>query len=364
MVRRIGSGGDNSSKPTATATSVANSVQPQVVEANAVPATTTTSKALVTRDDMPFSLSEVGQVGGEAQNQIAAVSSKIADTAKTSDMDEVGKLLQDTLMTAKGYDPKNLFKGGLFGFFKAKTAQIQMKFDTVDKSVNRLVEQIDDRIAKFRGRVTDLDQMAEAGRNYHDSLTGQIEYLNERADWMEQNQPTVDANDPMSAQFVQDWITVTNFARKRADDLRRAQLLTQQQGAQIQQMKTNSIALAQKFGDIKVTTIPALKNTFALYIINLEQKKGAEFSDEIDGMTNQAIQDTAKLLGENTTAIHTSLTRSNVSLESLQANHDSIVNSLEEVKRINAEMKKRLADEAPKLEQLSEDLTARLSQTS
>ena len=273
-------------------------------------------------------------------------------------------MLTDTIMTAKGYDPKNLFKGGLFGFFKAKGSQIQMKFDSVDTTVNRLVDQIDQRIALFRNRISDLTALAESNKAYHDSLSPQIDYLIERAEWMDSNHPVADPNDPMSAQFVQDWIAVINFARKRADDLRRAQILAQQQAAQIQQMKTNSIALAQSFDDVKVTTVPAMKMTFTLYVLNMEQKKGAEFKEAQTAMTNEVMQKNAAMLSQNTTAIHTALTTSNVSMETLQANHDSILKSLDEVKRINSEMKTRLAAEAPKLEQLSQDLTQRLSQTS
>lgn len=310
---------------------------------------------------LPITLDQVGQVGGDIQGQIATVTSKITGVAKTSDMDEMGKLLTDTIMAAKGYDPKNLFKNGLWGLLKAKKDQISMKFDNVDKTVDRLVQQVDQHINKFRQRVGDLDQLAIANKQYHDSLQPQIDYLNETADWMEQNQPQVDPNDPMSAQYVQDWLTVINFARKRADDLHRAKVLAQQQAAQIQQMKTNSTALAQKFGDIKVTTIPAMKQTFTLYVINMEQKKGAEFADQIDSTNDQVLKRNAELLGQNTTAIQTSLNRSNISMDALQANYDSIVRSLDETLRIQKEEAQRRKNEQPKLEQLSQDLSARLA---
>ncbi|PZR73924.1 MAG: hypothetical protein DI537_46300 [Stutzerimonas stutzeri] len=309
-----------------------------------------------------LTMEEIGTFGQRAQGQLATVTDKITGVAKTSDMDEVGKLLTDTIMAAKGFDPSNLFKGGFLGFFKAKGAQLQMKFDTVDQTVNRLVGQIDQRIGLFRGRIRDLEQLAIQNKAFHDSLDGEIEAVNARADWMEANIPEVDPADPMSATARQQWITVINFARKRADDLRRAQVLAQQQQAQIGLMADNSGALAMKFADIKVTTIPSLKQTFTLYILNLEQKKGAEFATQIDDMTDETLKKNAALLGQNTVLINTALTRSNVSIEALQANHDAVIKSLEDVERIRNDMKVRLASEAPKLEQLSSDLTKRLAQ--
>ncbi len=309
----------------------------------------------------PMSLDDISKIGSGSQTQLANITKEITAAAKTSDMDEIGNLLNNTIMAAKGYDPDNLFKGGLFGFFKAKAEKVRQRFDSVDDSVQKIVGEVNTKINHFRKRIDDLGKLEVANVQFHDSFTPEIQKLNSTADWMEQNVPQPDQNDPMSANKVQEWLTIISLARKRADDLRRAQILAQQQQAQIQQMKTNSFALAQKFDDIRVTTIPALQNTFTLYVIQMEQKKGAEFADMIDATTNDAIQKNAALLGANTTAIHTSLTRSNISIESLKANYDSITNSLNEVSRINAEMKERLALEAPQLEQLSQDLSLRLS---
>jgi uncharacterized protein YaaN involved in tellurite resistance len=309
-----------------------------------------------------LTMDEISQFGGRAQGQLAAVTDKITGVAKTSDMDEVGKLLSDTIMAAKGYDPSNLFKKGFLSFFKGKANQMQMKFDSVDQTVNRLVGELDKRIQLFRGRIGDLQQLAVQNKAFHDSLDDEIASINERADWMEANLPEVDPAQPMSATTRQQWITVVSFARKRADDLRRAQLLAQQQQAQIGQMADNSGALAMTFADIKQTTVPAMKTTFTLYVLNLEQKSGAEFATMTKDMNDEVIKKNAALLGQNTTLINTALTRSNVSLEALQANHDSVIKSLEEVERIRSEMKIRIAAEAPRLEQLSSDLTKRLAQ--
>lgn len=309
----------------------------------------------------PMTMEDIGNVGSAAANGSAQITTKITGIAKTSDMDELGTLLMETIKMAKGYDPASLQKSGLFGFFKSKISDFRAKFDTVDSSVNQLVTQIDQRIALFKGRIRDLEQLAVMNQQEHDKLTGEIAFINERADWMENNVPVVDPNDGFASQRVQDWNTVIDFARKRADDLRRLQMLMQQQAAQITQMKQNSGALAQKFSDLKTTTIPALKQTFTLYVINLEQAKGAEFADVMDETTNKAIQDNAAKLGQNTTKIMNSLTRSNISVDTLKANQDAIINSLNEVERIRSEMKMRLTSEAPQIEQLSRELSARLA---
>lgn len=310
----------------------------------------------------PLTMEEVGTYGAKAQQQTAEVTNRIAQTSKTSDMDEVGKILTDTIMAAKGFDPKNLFKGGLFNFFKAKATEVQMKFDTVDKTVDRLVQQIDQRVVLFRQRIRDLEQMAVENQKYHDALTDEIAALRARVEWMEANVPDIDPNDPMSANVRQQWLSVAAYGLKRSNDLHAAQVLAQQQQAQIGMMADNSAALTLKFQDVKVTTIPALKNTFSLYILNMEQKKGAEFANQVDSMTEETIKKNAALLGQNTVAINTALTRSNISLEALQTTHDAVIQSLNDVERIRKEMKVRIATETPQLEKLSSDLSKRLAQ--
>jgi uncharacterized protein YaaN involved in tellurite resistance len=313
---------------------------------------------------IPVTMDEISKVGGDAQTQLAQVSQKITGVAKTSDMEGMGKLLTDTIMAAKGYDPNKLFKQGFLKGLFGKAESIRMRFDSVDGTVQRLVAQVDQRVSLFRGRVQDLEQLRIATENYHNSLQPQIDHLLQTADWMEQNVPQADPNDPMSANKVQEWLTVIEFARKRADDLRRGKVLAQQQVAQINQLKTNSTALAQKFSDIKATTIPALQNVFTAYVIALEQKKGAELADSIDAATEEALLKGAELMKQNTTQIHTSLGRAAISTKALQANYDSIMFQLDEVKRIQEETRQRIATETPQIEKLSQDLSQRLSQRS
>ncbi len=311
-----------------------------------------------------LTLEDAEKAGGNAQMQIANATQKIVAVAKTSDMDELGTLLGETLTLAKGYDPTSLNhqKGGVFGWFKRKSESLRQRYETVDNSVQRMVGEIDKRVALFSGRVADLANIGTQNRSYHDSLTPEIERLNAGVAYMEANIPDVDPTDPFSAQKSQEWQTVIAWARKRADDLRRAQIVAQQQDAQINLMQQNSRALTQKFRDLKVTTLPILQQSFTLYIINLEQAAGAEFATKIDDLTDETLKQNAAKLGQNTVNIHTALNRSNISMDAIQANHDAVIKALDDIERIRLETKTRLANEAPLLEQKSRELAARLAQ--
>jgi len=303
------------------------------------------------------------KAGDSAQIAIADATKKITAIAKTSDMDTLGKLLNDTLAAAKGYDPAGENGKGIFGWMRRKREDLRAQFDSVDKRVTDLVGQLDQRIALFDQRVVDLGQIAVQNRNYYQSLDGEIDHLNEGIAYMEANVPVADVNDPMTAQKVQEWHSVIAWARTRADNLGRAKIVATQQDAQISLMQQNSRGLSSKFGELKKTTLPLLQQTFTLYIINVEQAKGAEFADTMDAVADKTLKQNAATLGQNTVAIHTALGRSNFSLDAINANKDAVIKALDDIDRIRAETKARLAAEAPLLEQGTKELAARLARS-
>lgn len=339
-------------------TSFTHPVQPapQEYAAPAVQPQVTGKVVVLTMDDADKSLST-------NSTSIATATKKINDIAKLSDMDELGTLVGNTLTAAKGYDPSQPgAKTGIFAWFGRKVETARQRYESVDTVVNRLVGEMDKKVTLFKTRVGDLQQIAVQNMAYHDSLTPQIAHLKEGVAYMEANPPEVDVNDPISAKKMQEWNTVIAWARKRADDLDRAQVVAKQQDAVIELMKQNSRAMAQRLVDLKETVLPIMQQTFALYVINKEQEAGAKLGDTVADAGDEALKKNAALLGQNTVAIHTSLNRSNFSVEAITANHDAVIQALNDIERLRAETKTRLANEAPVLEQKSRDLAARLAQ--
>jgi uncharacterized protein YaaN involved in tellurite resistance len=320
------------------------------------------TRSAVAVQQAPLSITEISQMGGTTLVKTAAISGKITSVAKAGDMDELGKLVGQLLIKAKEYDPSKLGKGGILGWFRKSKQQLLNHYQTVDQQVGGLVIEVDKRVGFFRGRVADLEEMFNANEEYHEELGQTIAAMQERVEWMRSNQPVVDEADAFSAQKAADWQQVITFAEKRIDDLRRGQMLSEQTGPQIKLMAMNSIALSQTFDDIKVTTIPTLQRTFALYIINKEQQQGADMAEAVRNTTNAAIIQNADLLKSNTSKVHTQLSRSNIDMKTLEHNQQAVFDSLKEVERIRAEMKSRLQSEAPKIERLSADLHTRMAE--
>ena len=312
---------------------------------------------------VPFTPQEAGEMGKTAGLAVAGIADKITGIARAGDIDEVGKALGGLLIAAKKYDPSSFKKGGgLLGFFKVKVQELKNQFATVDSQVDQLLRETDNRIALFKGRIGDLQALYDENERRYHEVADIIADAEQRILWMEDNLPPVDASDSFSAQQLSDWKAAIDYAKKRVDDLRRVQILCQQQGPQIKLMAQNAGALVMKFGEIKTTTIPVLKNAFALYILNMEQEKGAAFATAIDDLTNETLTRNSKKLGQTTVAVQTSLARSTIDLKTLQETQADTIKALDDVQRIRAEMQTRLQQERPQLEALSQQLAQRLSQ--
>ncbi|USN14804.1 TelA-like protein [Brevundimonas phage vB_BpoS-Papperlapapp] len=338
-------------EPRATGLNVAQG-QPPAVRPAGVPA----GRALT-----PFTLQEVVDYGKPQATAAATVASKITGSARSGDIDEVGKALTALLTGAQQYDPSKLGKGGFLGFFKRKKRELEAHYKSVDAQVNTLAADVQKHIGHFQGRIGDLEALKKENAARHTELGAAMERANERIAWMKANPPEVDATDPMSATNLQTWNNVIAYAEKRVDDLRRAQILCEMQAPQIDMMQQNAGMLVMKFGEVQTTTLPQLQMGFSLYIANMEAQKGAEFSKAIDNMNNDLITKNSAQLGATTVAVRQQMARSSVDLTTLQTVKDNLFTTMDECKRIQSELSTRLQNERPALEQASQDLAARLA---
>lgn len=336
--------------PTATATPFTPPIQAMPIAAPVV------GQALV-----PFTLQEVIEYGKPAEMGASSVVQKINASTRAGDIDEVGKALNALLQAGHQYDPGKLRPGGFLGFFKKKKRELESHFKSVDAQVATLAQDVEKQIGHFGGRIGDLEKLSKENEARYHEIGKVMVKAEERIAWMEANPPVVDPTSTFSAQNKANWDQVISYAKKRVDDLRRTQSLCELYGPQIEMMKQNAGLLVMKFGEVKSTTLPQMQTSFSLYIINMESEKGAAFSKQIDDSNNDLIRKNADKLGVATVAVRQQMARSSIDLSTLQHAKDAFIRTMDEVKQIETETLARLAAERPLIEQMSQDLAARLN---
>lgn len=310
-----------------------------------------------------ISIDAVGEIGAAAAGALKGVSSSLLGQVKASNTGDFGKGLGDLVGLAKGLNPEALQSRGLLGRLRGLVSsakeRLMTQYASVDTQITTLTTDLDKKAQLHRVRIADLESLYLSNFNYHEELDSSVAHCRHLlaqalADY-EQEKAKVVGNS-FGAQVLNDHQRLIGRIEKRTDDLERAKVLSKQLAPQIRQMQDDTRALIQKFGDVLAVTLPAWRNIFTLYVLQLEQKQAVQLLDSIDDTTNEALRKSADLLRENSVAIAESRNRSVVSIDTLTHVQAQLLGSITDVQRIDGEARKRRQEEAPKLIEMEQEL--------
>jgi len=304
---------------------------------------------------------QIERLGDQQASQLSALSRQILSQVRASDMDDFGKNLNDLIGTAKGLDPSKYNQKGIIAFirnlFGSVKEQMLAEYSTVESRMNELVKELDKSTALHTKRITDLEDMYVANIATHKSLEKCVEDgQNLLVELNKQLEGEKVATDAFAAQRLADIQNRIDRLEKRIDDLRRSMLLAKQAAPEIRLLQDNARTLASKFKDVKTVTIPAWQNAFALYLVVLEQGKGAALANKIHDSTDEAFKKQADLLRQNTQLIAHAKQRSVVSIDTLEHVQNQLLGACDDMKKIADEGKRSRAQAESKLEQLEQQL--------
>ncbi|MCA1858243.1 toxic anion resistance protein [Massilia oculi] len=307
-------------------------------------------------------------LGSATGASVAKVSAKLLGTVRASDADVFGAQLNELIATAKGLDPAKLRSGGLvsrltnmFGSVKEKMLS---QYQVVESRMDALVAEMTRHAGVHRGRIHDFDEMYKGLESYYQGLDADVK---KGEAWAAQiRQAIAQQAAPVNAFEAQQ---ATELKRrlerleKRIDDLKRAMLMATQMVPQIRLSQDNARALTDTFTDIVNVSIPAWRNVFSLYLLQLEAKQSAAVANAAYDATDAAFRAQADMLLENTETVARTRQRSLVSLETAQHVQAQLVSAFDKLEQISQEGQQRRKDELPKLQELERELIARFSTT-
>ena len=305
-------------------------------------------------------------LGGSTGAGVAKVSAKLLGTVRASDADVFGTQLNELIATSKGLDPAKLRSGGLLsrvtGMFGSVKEKMLSQYQMVESRMDTLVGEMSRHANLHRKRIQDFDEMYKGLETYYQGLDADVK---KGEAWAERlRQAVAQQAAPLNAFEAQQ---ATELKRrlerleKRIDDLRRAMLMATQMVPQIRLSQDNARALTDTFTDIVNVSIPAWRNVFSLYLLQLEAKQSAAVANAAYDATDAAFRAQADMLLENTETVARAKQRSLVSLETAQHVQAQLITAFDKLEQISNEGQQRRKDELPKLQELERDLIARFS---
>ncbi|GGY62033.1 toxic anion resistance protein [Pseudoduganella albidiflava] len=308
----------------------------------------------------------IESLGGSTGAGVAKVSAKLLGTVRASDADVFGTQLNELIATSKGLDPARLRSGGLLSrvtnMFGSVKEKMLSQYQVVESRMDTLVAEMTRHANVHRGRIQDFDEMYKGLESYYQGLDADVK---KGEGWAVQLRQAVaqqgTAANAFEAQQATELRRRLERLEKRIDDLRRAMLMATQMVPQIRLSQDNARALTDTFTDIVNVSIPAWRNVFSLYLLQLEAKQSAAVANAAYDATDAAFRAQADMLLENTETVARAKQRSLVSLETAQHVQAQLVSAFDKLEQISNEGQQRRKDELPKLQELERELITRFS---
>ena len=357
-----------STKPVAPAPAMAPLLDPALTTPDMLPAARPEASVapLVRVDISGIDDKAIETLGGNTGAAVAKVSAKLLGTVRASDADVFGTQLNELIATSKGLDPAKLRSGGLLSrvtnMFGSVKEKMLSQYQVVESRMDTLVSEMTRHAGVHRGRIQDFDEMFKGLEIYYQGLDADVKKGEAWAEKLRQAvaQQTAPSN-AFEAQQSTELKRRLERLEKRIDDLRRAMLMATQMVPQIRLSQDNARALTDTFTDIVNVSIPAWRNVFSLYLLQLEAKQSAAVANAAYDATDAAFRAQADMLLENTETVARAKQRSLVSLETAQHVQTQLITAFDKLEQISNEGQQRRKEELPKLQALERELIERFS---
>lgn len=310
--------------------------------------------------------------GAGTQKKMADFSEKTLESVKTKDMGEVGDMVSGLVTELRNFDVDEEEKGFL-GFFKKKGNQIQelkTKYNTVEKNVDKISNELEKHQVTLLKDVELLDRMYELNLNYYKELSMYILAGKKKLKEVRENdlaalqKKAAQSGLPEDAQAAKDLAEQCDRFEKKLHDLQLTRTVAMQTGPQIRMIQAADQMMAEKIQSTIVNTIPLWKNQMVIAIGIEHASQAAKAEREVNDMTNALLRKNAEKLKQATVETAKEAERGIVDIETLKHTNEMLISTMDEVMAIQAEGKQKRAAAERDLAQIEQQLREKLLQAS
>jgi uncharacterized protein YaaN involved in tellurite resistance len=313
----------------------------------------------------------VMQYGASAQKKIADFSDSTLNNIKTKDLGEIGNMISDLVVELKGFDIDQEEKGffSLFNVFKKagnSFTQLKARYDDAELNVTKVANLLEDHQITLLKDITVLDELYERNIQNKKELTmyimaGQKKLKHaqevELPALVERAKQTGDEED---AQRANDYANLINRFEKKLHDLELTRMVSIQMAPQIRLIQNNDTLMAEKIQSTLTNTIPLWKSQMVLALGLQHSQDAIKAEEEVDKVTNELLRKNAEKLKTSTIDTAKASERSIVEVETLKFTNQSLIDTLDEVLKIQDEGRTKRAAAEVELRKLEEELKAKL----
>ena len=294
----------------------------------------------------------VMQYGASSQKKLTDFSDATLKNVRGKDMGEIGKILAELVTDVKAVGRE---EKGIKGFFNKRASQIdamKARYERSEVSVNRIAEELEKHQASLIKDVAMLDRLYEENNVYFKEL-GMYIAAGERklrevreGELAELRAKAMQTRDPEDAQEADDLANKCERFERKLYDLKLSRNICLQNAPQIRMVQNSDIQMSEKIQSTLVNTLPLWKSQMVLGLGIAHSKQAADAQHLVSEATNEMLRKNAETLQMATTESARESERGIVDIETLQQTNQTLIDTIDEVIRIQDEGRaKRIAAE-------------------
>lgn len=310
---------------------------------------------------------QILQYGAGTQKKMADFSDTALENVKTQDLGEIGELISNVVGELKDFDVQE--EGKFFGFFRKQTSKIENlknKYDKAQANVEKITDSLQQHQVRLMKDSAMLDKMYEQNLNYFKELTMYIlagkKKLEETRNGKlaEMKNKAALSGLPEDAQAARDLDEKCNRFEKKLHDLELTRTIAMQTAPQIRLIQNNDTVMVEKIQTTIVNTIPLWKSQMVLALGIAHSAEAAQAQRQVTDITNELLRKNAETLHMATVETAKESERGIVDLETLQKTNADLIQTLDDVMRIQMEGRQKRQAAEMEMHRMEEELKRKL----
>ena len=343
--------------------------QPQPKEE--APALTPTEQQMVNEFAAKIDIENTNQIlqyGAGTQKKMADFSDTALENVKMQDLGEIGDMITNVVGELRDFDAQD-DGGRFFGFFKKQSSKIENlknKYDKAEVSIEKITDSLQQHQVRLMKDSAMLDKMYEQNLNYFKELTMYIlagkKKLEETRNGKlaELKNKAMMSGLPEDAQAARDLDEKCNRFEKKLHDLELTRTIAMQTAPQIRLIQNNDTVMVEKIQTTIVNTIPLWKSQMVLALGIAHSAEAAQAQRQVTDITNELLRKNAEMLHTATVETAKESERGIVDLETLQKTNADLIQTLDDVMRIQMEGRQKRQAAESEMRRMEDELKRKL----
>ncbi len=307
--------------------------------------------------------------GAEAQKKIADFSDSALATVRTNQTGEVGGMLVKLVNEIKGFGseaeaPKGL--GRLFWNAQKAVEEMKTKFNKVEVNVDNIATSLENYQVQLLKDVSMFNHLYDMNTQYFKELTMYIVAGGQKLEQVratslkELKDKAAASGDAMDAQRANDLAAACDRFEKKLHDLKLTRQVALQMAPQIRLLQNNDSLLVERIQSTLTNTLPLWKNQIVLALGLQHSQEALKAQKAVTDMTNELLKKNAETLKTGTIQTAQEAERGIIDLETLTQTNQSLIDTINEVMRIQDEGRSKRVEAEKALVVMEDELKKKL----